>query len=208
MANWRIRQAQEDLEATYEVWGPVAENLDLGLPDTEQMLGCGNFGCAFGTTKENQVFKVTSNRNEAELMAIQKQTGVMGLVSVQHVLEISYREFMIWRDRLDMCCIEALRSLREELGLPKSIIGLWDTALREYANTQPDQVQEFCEYMSELPGLRDIGNGMFDLAEQNIQLDDLHDKNIGRFMNHDQLIIFDAEASTLDGSELPDVIGV
>jgi hypothetical protein len=209
----------EDLEETAERWIPAMEASSMPAPVKKDILGCGNYGCAFGTIDPRIMVKLTSSQNEAEFLNYQKEAKFNGVVSVHFVLYLGRKiGWMIWRDRLDSCCESAVGSLLVEHDLrhetfdagvlagrkfkawDESVYGKamskYEALLRTGSN---EAIQEICLKIAEIPGLRDIGQGLHDMAEYNdLFLGDLHLGNIGRFENYDQLIIFDGEPTGND----------
>jgi hypothetical protein len=47
--------------------------------------------------------------------------------------------------------------------------------------------------MAEVPGLRDLANGLMDIAEYDLFMSDMHINNVGRFNSYDQLVVFDGQ---------------
>jgi hypothetical protein len=202
----------DDLKETAERWLPAMEEAGMPVPDKDEVLGCGMYGCAFGTTDPKIMVKYTRSGEEAEFMQFQQEVHISGIVSVHLVLQLGRVGFLVWRERLDACCAEAVRSLLIQHRLPHknfdrdvktSPYDAWDDSVygkalkKDYesllAKGTVEQIQESCARMSEIPGLRDLANGLMDMAEYELFLSDMHIKNVGRFEVYDQLIVFDAQ---------------
>lgn len=215
--------ASHDLQTirdSIDRWFPVAKERGLPMPLSgtldDFVLGCGMYGCVFQTEDPKIVIKFTRDDSEAEMLNFQQNMSLPGIVPVHFVLKMtkiqSWRaEYLIWRDRLDMCCSEAVKSLMVEHDLLNWVLtdsdwgwepsDQYGIALRTYKsllearNVSKEEIQDFCDEMSGIPGLRDIANGLHELANFDVYLDDIHMKNVGRFNDYDQLIIFDATAT-------------
>jgi hypothetical protein len=192
------------------------------MPQPDKVLGCGNYGCVFETSKQNIALKFTTNADEAVFFNFQKEAKISGIVNIRFVLNVNRSGFLIWRDRLDTCCYDAIKSLLIEHGIPDTNYRNRDlnwnlceygAAFEFYESSiytrSKRKIQKQCENIASIPGLRDIGNGLYELSEMNMALSDIHAKNVGRFQNYDQLIIFDAESefydNTTDSLEWPQV---
>ena len=204
----------EDMQETSERWLPAMEEAGMPVPDKDDVLGCGNYGCAFGSTDPKIMVKFTTSDDEANFMNYQKEARFGGIVSVHFVLSLGRNGgYLIWRDRLDTCCDVAVRSLLIEHDLPherfdylvtKELFhAAWEASVygvaiqKNYASRLEKgtrkEIQDGCEKMTEIPGLRDLANGLMDMAEYDLFLSDIHIKNVGKFENYDQLIVFDGQ---------------
>jgi hypothetical protein len=202
-----------DLKETAERWIPAMEAADMPVPDKDDVLGCGMYGCAFGSTDPKIMVKYTTSRDEAEFMHAQKEIRISGIVGVHLVLQLGRVGFLIWRERLDACCDVAVRSLLIQHELPhenfdhfvkqKSFHSAWEasvygTALQKNYESllrsgTKEEIQDGCARMAEVPGLRDLANGLMDIAEYDLFMSDMHINNVGRFNSYDQLVVFDGQ---------------
>jgi hypothetical protein len=203
----------EDMQETSERWLPAMEEAGMPVPDKHKVLGCGNYGCAFGSTDPKIMVKFTTSNAEANFMNYQKEARFGGIVSVHFVLSLGRTGYLIWRDRLDTCCDVAVRSLLIEHDLSHarfdSLIAeekfhsAWDFSVygvalqKNYASRLEkgtrEEIQDGCAKMAEIPGLQDLANGLMDMAEYDLFLSDIHIKNVGKFENYNQLIVFDGQ---------------
>lgn len=184
---------------------PVIEKNKLPAPKPNEILGCGNNGCVFETADPDIVMKFTRERDEAVFLNFQKHAGISGIINVKFVINIINYGFLIWRDRLDLCCDKAIKTLLKEHGFSKQnydpkrgwysceygrVFKIYEN-LVAYGEITPENTT-YCDEIASIPGLRDIGNGLGALADNGLFLTDIHEKNVGRYKNYDQLIIFDA----------------
>ena len=201
-----------DMQKTSERWLPAMEEAGMPVPDKDEVLGCGMYGCAFGSTDPEIMIKFTTSNAEADFMNYQKEARFGGIVSVHFVLNLGRTGYLIWRDRLDTCCDVAVRSLLIEHDLPHTKFDqmvergdsfTWDFSVygvalqKNYASRlekgTKEEIQDGCAKMAEIPGLQDLANGLMDMAEYDLFLSDIHIKNVGKFENYDQLIVFDGQ---------------
>ena len=203
----------KDLKETAARWLPFMEAAEMPVPDKDDVLGCGMYGCVFGSTDPKITVKYTTSRDEAEFLHAQKEIRISGIVGVHLVLQLGRLGFLIWRVRLDTCCEVAVRSLLIQHELPyerfdqlveqgrahdaweasvygKALYKNYESLLR---NGTKEEIQDGCARMAEVPGLRDLANGLMDIAEYDLFLSDMHIKNVGRFKSYDQLIVFDGQ---------------
>lgn len=203
----------DDMKETSERWLPAMEEAGMPVPDKNAILGCGNYGCAFGSTDPKIMIKYTTNRDEAEFMHFQKEIRILGVVGVHLVLQLGRLGFLIWRERLDTCCEVAVRSLLiehdlsharfDELVSEGRLHSAWDASAYGVALQKKyesllrsgtrEEIQDGCAKMTEVPGLQDLANGLMDMAEYDLFLSDMHIQNVGKFKNYDQLIVFDGQ---------------
>lgn len=75
------------------------------MPRRESLLGCGHYGCVFGTAYSNVVFKITTDINEAMLTAYltnlkHQPEGIVKYLSI-YELPVTHRKrpvYILWRE--------------------------------------------------------------------------------------------------------------
>jgi len=173
-------------------WMPVAHENNLPMPLLDEPIGCGFYGCVFKTQQPEIAMKYTESYDEATLMNWQIDARIPGLVPTFFVLQIRRNSFLIWRMLLDQCCGLARETLMDE-GLLDKDEGRWDNLLTNQSmRMTPRDAIKNGRKIAAVKGLRDIGLGIIKAAKAGHVIFDLHMNNLGRWMDYDQLIIFDA----------------
>ena len=197
---------KEMVEYNEDAWRDAFEEFQLPKPVSNDILGCGYFGCVFGTEDPKVAVKITNDELEIALMRVLHEGSVSGFVKVFDTIELNRNYTAIWRDRLDLCCMDAMEKLQEiyDMEYPpmqEDVEGAtYSQHIRAYELTvdEDDEGEEALIKMSRVPGLRDLANGLLSLIEFNrMSVADIHIRNVGVFNNYDQLIVFDAELEPL-----------
>jgi hypothetical protein len=193
-ASWDAGQFIAALNRHADLWEPFARQYGLPMPllKIRNVVGCGFYGCTFETTTPGVGFKITRAWDEASFFAWQQSAQTAGIVPAYAVVALPDQTtcYLIWRDLLDVCCDEASESLIKEGHLRP---GYDDVLLRQRMDTSlAEQRANGIELIENYPGLGDIGHALINAAESGYVLFDLHPRNLGRWLDHNQLVIFDA----------------
>ena len=177
-----------------DLWETFARQYSLPMPllKISNVVGCGFYGCTFETTTPGVGFKITKAWDEASLFAWQQSTQTAGIVPAYAVVGLPglMQPYLIWRDLLDVCCEGASESLFKEGHLRP---GYNDVLRTQQMDTSlEEQMANGIELVENYQGLGDIGHALINASESGYVIFDLHPKNLGRWLDHNQLVIFDA----------------
>jgi hypothetical protein len=184
------------LERQADLWKPFARQNNLPMPITKNVVGCGFFGCIFETTMPGVGLKITRAYDEASFFAWQQSAQTVGIVPVHAVAGLPglTEYYLIWRDLLDDCCEGAVYSLWQRM-INKGHLNpdFGKVLLKQRMDTSlEEQMANGIELVEHYEGMNDIGHTLIDAAESGYVIFDLHPNNLGRWLDYDQLIIFDA----------------
>lgn len=184
------------LERQADLWKPFARQNNLPMPITKNVVGCGFYGCIFETTVPGVGLKITRAYDEASFFAWQQSAQTVGIVPVHAVAGLPglTEYYLIWRDLLDDCCEGAVNKLWLRM-IDKGHLNpdFGKVLLKQRMDTSlEEQMANGIELVEHYEGMNDIGHALINAAESGYVIFDLHPNNLGRWLDYDQLIIFDA----------------
>lgn len=180
----------------------IAKENDMPLPITSKALGCGNYGCVFETEDPKRVMKWTSQYDEAVFMALQCVDRAPGFVGVDQVFEIGRNEYLIWRDMLHLCCSDAIEYVGKLLGGDAATEISSGIGMIGMGGYDEDEI----ESLSSIKGMQDFANGLDQYWERGYIISDFHVDNFGAYKDLPEVVCYDCEIQSRDGSDVEDNI--